>query len=77
MPQCDAADAGNPGVGDGGMARQGFARGLYLVNDRVVAAGSSPATIALHDLQESKTLLSVELSQDIRDAIHSIAAWPF
>jgi len=57
--------------------RQGFVRGLCLINDRIVAAGSSPSTISLHDLKESKTLLSVNLSLDFRSAIHGLAVWPF
>ena len=62
---------------DGGDAAPGFGRGLCLINDRVVAAGSSPSTVSLNDLQESKTLLSVGLTTDIRNSIHSIALWPF
>jgi len=57
--------------------RQGFVRGLCPINDRIVAAGSSPSTISLHDLQDSKTLLSVNLSLDFRSAIHGLAVWPF
>jgi hypothetical protein len=55
----------------------GFGRGLCLINDRIVAAGSSPSTISLYDLQESETLLSVNLSMDIRNAIHGLEVWPF
>jgi len=58
-------------------ARKGFARGLCLINERIVAGGSSPSTISLHDLKESKTLLSVNLSLDFRSAIHGLAVWPF
>ena len=77
VPTYDDAEIENREADDTGVARQGFARGLCLINDRVVAAGSSPATISLHDLQESKTLLSVNLSRDVRNAIHGIALWPF
>jgi hypothetical protein len=58
-------------------ARRGFARGLCMINERIVAAGSSPSTISLHDLQESKTLLSVNLTLDYRSAIHGLEVWPF
>ena len=56
---------------------KGIARGLCPINDRIVAAGSAPATISLHDLLESKTLLSVNLSMDIRNEIHGLEVWPF
>lgn len=62
---------------DSRLARQGFARGLCVVNHRVVAAGSSPSTISLYDLKESKRLMSVSLSMDIRNAIHGLEIWPF
>lgn len=60
-----------------GIARQGFARGLCVVSDRVVAGGSSPSTISLYDLEANKTLGSVNLSMDVRNAIHGLEVWPF
>lgn len=77
VPMYDPADIESRGIDDSQVARQGFARGLCRVNDRVVAGGSSPSTISLHDLQESKTLASVNLSMDIRNAIHGLEVWPF
>ncbi|MDE0756150.1 MAG: hypothetical protein OSB26_16025, partial [Woeseiaceae bacterium] len=77
VPTYDIADIENKGTDEASAARQGFARGLCLINDRIVAAGSSPSTISLHDLQESKTLLSVNLTMDIRSAIHGLEVWPF
>ncbi len=77
VPQYDPADIENTGIEDTQVAQQGFGRGLCLINDRIVAAGSSPATISLHDLQESKTLLSVNLSVDNRNEIHGLEIWPF
>jgi hypothetical protein len=77
VPEYDPADIDNQGVDQTSAGRQGHARGLCLINDRVVAAGSSPSTISLHDLQESKTLLSVNLSMDIRNTIHGLEVWPF
>jgi hypothetical protein len=77
VPRYDPADIENKGIDNSQVARQGFARGLCLVNDRVVAGGSSPSTVSLYDLQESKTLLSVNLSMDIRNAIHGLEVWPF
>ena len=60
-----------------GIARQGFARGLCVVNERVVAGGSSPSTVSLYDLQANKLLASVNLSLDVRNAIHGLEVWPF
>jgi hypothetical protein len=60
-----------------GIARQGFARGLCVINDRVVAGGSSPSTVSLHDLKANKTLASVNLSMDVRNAIHGLELWPY
>ena len=77
VPTYDRADIENKGIEDARIARQGFGRGLCQINDRIVAAGSSPSTVSLHDLQDSKTLLSVNLSMDIRNAIHGLEVWPF
>ena len=77
VPEYDPANIENKGIDDTQIARQGFCRGLCLINDRIFAAGSSPATISLYDLQESKTLLSVNLSMDIRNEIHGLEVWPF
>jgi hypothetical protein len=59
------------------LANAGFARGLCQLNDVVVAGGSSPAAISLHDLAANRTLLSVRLLPDARSSIHSIVVWPF
>ncbi|HEX2138241.1 MAG TPA: hypothetical protein VHG33_00875 [Woeseiaceae bacterium] len=64
-------------AGDARIARQAFARGLCVVDEDVIAAGSSPSTIALHDLQRVKTTLTVTLSHDIRNAIHGLEVWPY
>jgi hypothetical protein len=77
VPKYDATEIESMGIDDSRVARQGFGRGLCLINERIVAAGSSPSTISLHDMQESKTLLSVNLSKDIRNAIHGLELWPF
>lgn len=63
--------------GDPRIARQAFARGLCVVDDHLIAAGSSPSTIALHDLERIKTTMTVTLSFDIRNAIHGLEVWPY
>jgi hypothetical protein len=62
---------------DDGIVRLGFARGLCVLSNRLVAAGSSPSAITLYDLAENESLGSVRLSHDARTTIHSIAAWPY
>jgi hypothetical protein len=63
--------------GDGRVARQGFARGLCVVSSTLVAGGSSPSTITLHDLAANRSLQTVTLSRDVRNAIHGLEVWPF
>ena len=72
-PESDVlfADLGDPRV-----ARQGFGRGLCPVGGRFVAGGSSPSTVSLYDLDADEKIGSVNLSMDIRNAIHGLAPWP-
>jgi hypothetical protein len=65
------------GVDDTNIARQAFGRGLCPVGDRFLAAGSSPSTITLYDIVTNQMVASVNLSMDIRNAIHGLAIWPF
>ena len=62
---------------DSRIARQSFARGLCTIDDKLIASGSSPSTITLHNVDTMKTTLSVNLSMDIRNAIHGLEVWPF
>ncbi len=62
---------------DTSVLRQGFGRGLCPVGDRFVAGGSSPSTISLYDLDTNQTVGSVNLTMDIRNAIHGLELWPF
>ena len=66
----------NAGIDDSKIARQSFGRGLCPVGGGLVAGGSSPSTITLYDLANSKVVASVNLTMDIRNAIHGLAAWP-
>ncbi|MGB2318309.1 MAG: hypothetical protein ACPH10_06775, partial [Litorivicinaceae bacterium] len=65
------------GVDSSKIARQGFARGLCVVTDSVIAVGSSPSTITLYDLGGPRRLTAVNLTMDIRNAIHGLEIWPF
>ncbi|HET8692788.1 MAG TPA: hypothetical protein VFM30_11695 [Steroidobacteraceae bacterium] len=60
-----------------GLARQGFARGLAVLSDSVVAGGSSPSTVTVYDLAGNQRLLSVNLTMDVRNAIHGLEVWPY
>jgi hypothetical protein len=62
---------------DAQIARQSFGRGLCIIGKGVIAAGSSPSTITLHDLNSMKTTLSINLTMDIRNAIHGLEVWPY
>ena len=59
------------------VARPGFARGLCVISAAVVAGGSSPSTISVYDLKANTRLLSVNLTMDVRNAIHGLAVWPY
>ncbi|MEQ8206220.1 MAG: hypothetical protein RIA65_08615 [Woeseia sp.] len=65
------------GVDDTNIARQAFGRGLCPVGERFIAAGSSPSTITLYDIATNQVVGSVNLSMDIRNAIHGLEVWPF
>jgi hypothetical protein len=43
----------------------------------MIAAGSSPSTVSLYDLKEHKRVAIVNLTMDIRNAIHGLEIWPF
>jgi hypothetical protein len=59
------------------VARPGFARGLCALAPGLVAAGSSPSTVSVYDLRSGRRLNQVNLSMDVRNAIHGLALWPF
>lgn len=65
------------GIDDSKIARQGFARGLCVIDNRFIAIGSSPSTITLYDIEKKMMVGSVNLSMDIRNAIHGLEVWPF
>ena len=64
------------GIDDSNVARQGFGRGLCLIDNHTVAIGSSPSTISLIDLKTSTRITGVNLTLDIRNAIHGLELWP-
>jgi len=60
-----------------GIVRQGFARGLAVLSDSLVAGGSSPSTVCVYDLSRNERVASVNLTLDARNAIHGLEVWPF
>jgi hypothetical protein len=77
FPTYPDSDIEFAGVDDSRVARQGFGRGLCVIDDRLVAAGSSPSTVSVFDLDTNQTVLSVNFSNDIRNAIHGLEVWPY
>ena len=77
VPQYPVEQLLNRDLDQSRVARQGFARGLCVLSDRVVAGGSSPSTVTLYDLAANKRLLTVNLTMDVRNAIHGLEIWPY
>jgi hypothetical protein len=77
VPQFKLEELTHTELDDSRIARVGFGRGLCVIDNNLVAAGSSPSTIALHDLEQARTRSIVTLSKDIRNAIHGLEVWPF
>ena len=65
------------GVDNSKVARQGFGRGLTLLSEDLVAVGSSPSTVSLYELRSGRCVDAVNISMDIRNAIHGLEVWPY
>ena len=77
VPRYPEAELTNTSFDESGLARQAFGRGLCCLSETVVAAGSSPTTVAIHDLLEQRTITSLTITMDVRNAAHGLATWPF
>jgi len=73
----DPAEIEYAGVDDSNIARQGFGRGLCPVGDTLIVGGSSPSTVSIYDVEANQRVAAVNLSMDIRNAIHGLEVWPF
>lgn len=73
----DPAEIEFAGIDDSKVARQGFGRGLCVIADNLIAGGSSPSTVSLYDVDAGERVAAVNLSMDIRNAIHGLEVWPF
>lgn len=76
VPSFDPDTLEYRGVDDSKIARQGFGRGLCVIDDQHIAAGSSPSTVAIIDMAQGKRLTAVNLTLDIRNAVHGLECWP-
>jgi hypothetical protein len=77
VPRYDPSQLEHAELGDEQVARQGFGRGLCVLNERIIAAGSSPSTVTLYDLEGRDEIARVNFSMDIRNAIHGLEVWPY
>ncbi|SET34156.1 hypothetical protein [Thalassotalea agarivorans] len=77
VPQFDLADLTATDLDATQVARAGFGRGLCMLDGDIIIAGSSPSTIALHDLNQKITGMTVTLTKDVRHAIHGLEIWPY
>ena len=59
------------------QARPGFGRGLAVLDDGLILGGSSPATLTAYRFDPPGIVKSINLSMDVRNAIHGLAIWPF
>ena len=64
------------GSGDDRLARPYFARGLAVIDHRFIVGGSSPSTLTLYDLDEAQAVHQLNLTMDVRNAIHGLAVLP-
>jgi hypothetical protein len=57
-------------------ARQAFGRGLCFFDDLVIV-GSSPATVSVYKSGQKTPVKTINLSMDVRNAIHGLEIWPY
>jgi hypothetical protein len=59
------------------LARPTFGRGLAVLDDGRIVGGSSPATVTVYDLDAGRTVRSVNITMDVRNAVHGLEVWPY
>ena len=59
------------------LARPTFGRGLAVLDDGFVFGGSSPATVTVYDIDAGRSVRSVNITMDVRNAVHGLEVWPF
>lgn len=58
------------------IAKRSFNRGM-LFHDDYLIVGSSPSNISVFDIHSGELIKQIQLSKDIKNAIHGIALYPF
>ena len=76
VPSLDPAKLTNASL-PSDHARPGFARGLAPLRGRLLAAGSSPATVSLYHWEQTEPISSLSVTFDVRNAVHGLEWWPF
>ena len=59
------------------IAKQSFARGLCVWGESIVIGGSSPATVTAYNIDEQKIVSSINITMDVRHAIHGLEVYPY
>ncbi len=76
IKQFDPEELTHTDLDDSRIARQGFGRGLCVQHNRLAIGGSSPSTLSVYDLATGVAVGAVNLTVDVRNAIHGLAVWP-
>lgn len=76
VPSFDPASLTHVNLDDSKIARQRFGRGLCVIDGNLIAAGSSPSTVSIVDLDKRERMAVVNLTMDVRNAIHGLEIWP-
>ncbi len=59
------------------MLKRGYARGLCVLSNTVVAGGCTPAGVSLYDLRRNERLMTVTFTRNVRMAVNCIEVWPW
>jgi hypothetical protein len=59
------------------QARQAFGRGLAILDGEHFVGGSSPATVSLYAFEQPEPVATINLTRDVRNAVHGLEVWPF
>ncbi len=75
-PKYDPSDLAYAGIAKD-HAYQGFCRGIDIIDENTFISGSSPATINVHQFDPPRTIKTINITNDIRNAVHGLRVWPF